>query len=150
MTSFTRWTLTAMAVLVFATVAFGQWRDDDYRNRGNRYYDRDDYGGRYGRQSLGLIDRVIADIDRAGYYGQSGGDRHHLDHARNDLYRFREKWYGGKFDRGRLDSAIDNIHHVVDSRRVDPRERSSLTRDMYELRDFRATGGYENRGPYPR
>lgn len=153
MTSFTRRLFVGAASLVLAASAFGQWRGDDWRYRDDyrryrdNYYDRDERY--YGRdRSLGLVDRVISHLEGAQGFGQSGGDRRHLDHARNDLFRFREKWYRGKFDRGRLDSAIDHIHHVVDSRWVGPRERSALSRDMYDLRDFRATGGGYGRRPY--
>lgn len=147
MTSFTQRVFVGAASLLLAASAFGQWRGDDRRYRDDdrryrdNYYDRDD--GRYGRRdgNLGLVDRVISHLEGAQGFGQSSGDRRHLDHARNDLFRFRENWYRGKFDRGRLDSAIDHIHRVVDSRWAGPRERSALGRDMYDLRDFRATGG---------
>lgn len=135
MTSFTRRLMTAAAVLVLAGSAFGQWRPDDGYYR-NRYYDRGYRGG------PDVIERVLSHIDHSGYFGQSQGDRRNLDHARNDLFRFRENWYRGKFDKDRLDSAIDHIHHVVDSTWIDPRERGRLTRDLYDLRDFRATRGY--------
>lgn len=154
MTRFTRRMMTGLAALTLTVSAFGQWRRDDDRYRDDGYYGRggggDDYRrGGYRRGTPPLIERVISHLDGAGYYGQSGGDRRHLERARNDLYRFRENWYRGRFDRGRLDSAIDHIHHVVDSRWIHPRERAALSRDLYDLRDFRAGGGYENRGRYP-
>ena len=155
MTSFTQRMMTGAAALVLAASAFGQWRGDDDRYRyrdeyyGNGAYGNYDTRGGYNRGGVGVVDRVISNLDSAGYYGQSGSDRRNLEHARNDLYRFRENWYRGKFDKGRLDSAIDHIHHVVNSRWTNPRERDGLTRDMYALREFRASGGYPGRGPYP-
>lgn len=147
MTGFTRRLLVGAAVLVLAASAFGQWRGDDGRYRDDdRYRDdrayRSNYnerGGYYGRDTrLGLIDRVMSHLETAQGFDHGGGVHRDLDHARNDLFRFRENWYRGKFDRGRLDSAIDHIHHVVDSRWVNPRVRGTLSRDMYDLRDFRA------------
>ena len=150
MTRFTQRFLVGAASLVLAASAFGQWRGDDGRYRDddryrdnrpyrNDYYDRGGYSyGRDGR--IGLIDSVISHLEDARGLDQSGSNHQHqhLDRARNDLFRFREKWYRGKFDRDRLDNAIDHIHHVVDSQWVNPRVRGTLSRDMYALRDFRA------------
>lgn len=109
--------------------------------------------GRY--SNAPVIDRVLSDIDRAGYNGYADRhERNRLENARRDLIRFQDNWARGRFDRDRLDSAIDNLHHVVDSGRIDPRARGLLARDMDILRDFRANRGsgygYRDRDDYYR
>jgi hypothetical protein len=122
-----------------------------YNNRGyntERYrdYDRDSYGGGY---RFNLVDRVMNDLSRASGYGwMDNHNRKHIDHAQRDLDRFREKWSRGRFDRGRLDSAISNLQHVVNSNRIEPRSRDRLARDLYDLRNFRTRGAYPGARPY--
>jgi hypothetical protein len=90
----------------------------------------------------GVVDRVLSDIDRSSY--DRYVDRHErkeFESARHDLIRFQDNWRRGKFDTDRLDGAIDHIHHIVDSGRVEPRMAGLLARDMEALRDFRASGG---------
>lgn len=117
--------------------------DDRYRDDRNGRYGDDRYrrGGGYGRNGIGLVDRVISHLDGTRSYGHN--DDHELKHyekARNDLYRFRDNWSRGKFDKGRLNSAIEHIDHIVDSRQVHPRERQILARDLSDLRSFRSGG----------
>jgi hypothetical protein len=93
------------------------------------------------------VERVLADLSRAGSRGRMDhGEWKHLDKARRDLEKFQEKWYRGKFDRGKLDAAIGHLDRVAGSYRVDPRTRDLVSRNLYELREFRARGGY--RRPY--
>ncbi len=120
---------------------------DGYGNP--RYNDRgyrDQYSGDYGRGSYrgNVVDRVMSDLSRSGGYGwMDNRDRKRIDRAQRDLAKFQEKWSRGKFDRGKLDSAIDNLQHVVNSSRFDPRSRDRLARDLYDLRDFRSRGAYQ-------
>jgi hypothetical protein len=146
-----------LALIVTGTVSIalaqGPYPRDGYGNPGynNRGYSggyRDYDRGGYGRSNGTVIDRVMGDLSQTGSYGwMDGRDRKHINHAQDDLMRFQEKWSRGRFDRGRLDRAIDNLQHVVNSSRLDPRRRDRLASDLYDLRDFRNRGSY-NGGYY--
>jgi hypothetical protein len=127
-------------VLLLAVSANAQWQ---------RFDDRDYDGGRPGWHApyrADLIDRVLRDIDAPRQYEYvDHHDRGHFEDARKDLLRFQERWARGDFDKGRLSSAINNIHHLVESRYLDPRERRVLERDLWDLRSFLDSRGY-NRG----
>ena len=122
-------------------------------------YPRDGYGGRYrdydrgnynGNRREDVVGRVMNNLSQAGGYGwMDHRDQKRLDHAFRDLMRFQEKWSRGRYDRGRLDSAIGHLQQAVNSNRIDPRRRDRLARDLYDLRDFRARGSY-NGDPYGR
>jgi hypothetical protein len=118
--------LLTSAVALLAGCAGAQYRDPYYR----------------GPRQNGLIGRVLADLDSARSYARLNGyDRDHFDQARRDLLIFQDHYARGQFDKDRLDGAIENIHHLVDSNRVNPRDRRLLARDMEALRDFRASRG---------
>ena len=92
--------------------------------------------------------RVLEHLDRvrpAGYWNR--GDANALEHARADLFRFRDNFARGRFARGRLDSAIAHLDHLGRSYRLNPSEREMFQRDAADLRDFRArgNGGYWRR-----
>jgi hypothetical protein len=88
---------------------------------------------------------VLNDLARSQSYRYAGNhDRRHYEKAREDLHRFQVNWSRGKFDKGRLDSAIDNLKHLAKSDRVHPRERQMFARDIEDLRWFRANRGYAN------
>jgi len=69
----------------------------------------------------------------------------------DSLQDFQVRWSHGKFDTGKLDKAIHNLEHLAQADRVRVRDREILSRDLYDLRQFRATrGGYYQRpGYYP-
>jgi len=115
-------------------------RDDDrYRGRNQGYG--------YGYGAAGPVDRAISDLQRAARGGWlDGHERKHIEHAMNDLDRFRRRWSEGRFDKGRLDSAIENMQHLVNADRVRGRDRQVLAADLAALRDFRASRGYAPRG----
>jgi len=134
--------LLLTAALTAATglsLAQGPYSRDGYGNQ--RYYDYDRRGPAPAYRG-DLVGRVINDLSQAGSRGwMENHDRKHLERAWRDLDRFQEKLSRGRFDHGRLDSAIGNLEHVVRADRVDPRTRGRLARDLQELRAFRARGG---------
>ncbi len=123
----------ACGVLALATAASAQWRPFG----GGRPYP----GGRGG---AGIVDRALSDLDRARSYGYTDHhERKHFDQARKDLIRFQENWARGRFDKDRLDGAIENLNHLANADQVNPRDRRIFYRDVEELRAFRArAGGY--------
>ncbi|MDX2150345.1 MAG: hypothetical protein SFV54_06410 [Bryobacteraceae bacterium] len=133
-------------MVIFATGTFAQWRDDDWGRR------RDDGrwpGQRTSQQSPVVVDRVLSRLERSqSYYRAGDSERKDFEQARRDLVRFRENWYRGRFDKDRLDGAIDHLKDLAESSRIHPRERQMFMNDVYALRDFRASGGRYNGGGY--
>jgi hypothetical protein len=105
-----------------------------------RYGDRSSGYGRNGSP----VDRALYDlsrVDRNAYVDHH--EREHFRHAQEDLARFQERWSQGRFDRGRLDRAIDNMQHLVQARQLHDRDRDVLASDLEALRYFRAGQGRE-------
>lgn len=126
---------------------YGQPRyDPSYRDN---VYDRSrGYG--YGPNQGDPISRTLSDLNRAasGAY-LDGHERHHFDEVAGNLEDFQARLARGKFDNGKLDKAIHNLEHLAQADRVRGGDREILTRDLYELRQFRATrGGYGYGGRY--
>ena len=117
---------------------------DDWRYR--QQQPRGGYGDRgYGGSTV--VSRTIGDLERVGARAfVDGHESRHFDRALNELYAFQHRARDGRFDKGRLDRAIDNIKHLAGARQLPPRNRELLRRDLYELRQFRSGRGYA-RGP---
>src|SRR5260370_8337858 len=106
--------------------------DPYYRNRDSyaddRYSQQREYG--YGRNPQFLIDRVMADLNRAAQRARlDGHERKHFDEVAENLQEFEARWARGKFDTGKLDKAIHNLEHIADSARVLCHTRIILPRD---------------------
>lgn len=139
------------SALLCASLSAQVYRDgygrpvDPYRDRGN-------YGG-YNRPDRAVGDPVnhtLDDIRRARSHGwTSRHDSKEFDKAENELFKFHERLARGRFENHHLDEAISHIQRLVNSARIEPRERDYLARDLYSLRDFRASaaGRYYGR-PY--
>ncbi len=113
-----------------------------------RYVQRDrDYGygdnGRYrGRAGIGVVQRAMSDLDRArSYRFVDGHERRHFESARHNLERFMVNWNRGRFDKDRLDGAIEDLNDLARADQVHPRERMMFARHRDALRDFRESGG---------
>ena len=125
------------------------WQDPYYRPqepyyRGDpRYrggYSQPGYG--YGRDQQFLVNRVMSDLDQAARRARLDG--HEVDHfneVARSLQEFQSRWARGKFDTGKLDKAIHNLEHLSEADRVRGRDREVLSRDLYDLRQFRAGRG---------
>jgi hypothetical protein len=109
------------------------------------------YQDRGGWQRSGSpVHRVLADLDRIqGRSRVDGHERDHFNKARQELYRFEERWRDGRFDSGRLNKAMDNIEHLTRSRQIHPRDRSVLAQDLRMLGQLRSgRGSYGRNGPF--
>jgi hypothetical protein len=151
--------LLGYGVLAFGLAANAQtWGQDPYyRPRQDPYYrNRDGYADDrysqqraygYGRNQQFLIDRVMADLNRAAERARlDGHERKHFDEVARNLQDFEARWARGKFDTGKLDRAIHSLEHLADADRVRGRDRAMLARDLEDLRQFRASRGryYQN------
>ena len=128
--------LLGSGILVLSLTA----HDSDSSYNGGR---NSGQGGYYSNSNTGsLIGRVLTDLAVA--VRNARMDRHerkHFDDAAERLQEFEHRWAQGKFDRGRLDKAIQSIEHLVDADQVRGRDRAMLARDLQDLRQFRASGG---------
>jgi hypothetical protein len=135
----------AIAMMLLNSTMYAQ-RYPGGGQRGGIYEDRGGWRGSSGSP----VQRVLSDLDRI--QGRSSVDKHERDHfnkARQELYRFEERWRGGRFDSGRLDKAMDNIEHLARSHQLHPRDRSVLAQDLRMLGQLRsARGSYGRNGPY--
>jgi len=129
---------------------YGQPRyNPNYRND-DPYYRQRGYG--YGQNQDYLIGRVMSDLSQAASRAYlDGHERKHFDEVAGNLQDFQARWSRGKFDTGKLDKAIHNLEHLAQADRVRGRDRDTLGRDLYDLRQFRATrgGNYQSPGYYP-
>ena len=142
-----RWGLLATAALLLALPASAG--DDDNRSwrRQGSYRDDDGYyqRGPYSR-GYDAVDRALSDLERLrSYRWVDHHERDHFERARRDLLRFSENRARGRFDKDRLDGAIENMQHLANADQVHPRDRQVLRRDLAALRDYRARGGYSYR-----
>jgi hypothetical protein len=94
------------------------------------------------------VDRAISDLRRvqAGWFDHR--DQHHIDKAVSELFKFEDKVRRGHWDGDHLDRAIDNMKNLTDDSRLRPRDRDQIYGDIMALRDFRASRGRYNGGPY--
>ncbi len=97
--------------------------------------------GRYGT-ARGLVDRVQRNLRRAEHFtppNEKEKERYH--NAQHHLSEFDRKLSEGKFDKDKLDEAIDDVKNVVENNTLSPEDRDMLTRDLGELRELRRTRG---------
>lgn len=131
--------------------AFAQRYPDPYYGNRNPYNGNN--RGRYGNGYGDPVDRALSNLQRAASMNRyDHHERSHFDKAIHELSKFRDRWRGGRFDRGALDKAISNMDDLSRARQLHPRDRDAITRDLYDLRAFRDGGGGYNggNGPYRR
>ncbi len=129
-----------LGCLAFAAGAGAQtWERNPYGRRDADDYGRNGYRGY--RQSP--VDRVLSDLNQAESRAYlDGHERKHFNDAARSLQQFQERWARGKFDNGKLEKAIRNMEHLAQADRVSGWDRDMLARDINELQQFRAGGGY--------
>ena len=141
---------------MFVTTAIADARDDDYDRRRDRYgYSRDggsygnsrDYGWSGQRGGAGIIDRTLANLQRAASRNRvDGHERDHFRRAISELQQLRYRRNDGRLDERRLDRAIEDLQHLSNARQIHPSDRQLLARDMHALRDLRySRDGYYRR-----
>ncbi len=94
-----------------------------------------------------LIARVQTDLQRASEFATSGNavkikhDDKQIERYRNaqrSASNFDRKLSQGKFDKGDLDDAINDLKNVVEHNTLQSEDRDALTTDLRELRLLRA------------
>ena len=85
-----------------------------------------------------VVNRAIEDLrhlERRDAFG--GEDRDRYNHAMRALADFDRSISENRFDRGRLDEAIEQLDHVTRSRMLEARERDRVLDDLRDLRRLR-------------
>jgi hypothetical protein len=137
------------AIAALCTISPVAARDgDDRRQRGryridDRYRERGTYG--YGQPGIyrgaSPLNQVLRDLSTVSAARADSHERNHLRRARERLLEFQEEARKGKFDRGELDKAIEDLQHLADSDQFSRRDHQIFVRDLALLRDFRASRG---------
>jgi len=116
------------------------WQQDPY------YRDDPRSRGGYSQQGVTAMAMVVtnssytalmSDLDQAARRARSTAMRSTTStKSPGSLQEFQARWARGKFDSGKLDKAIHNLEHLADADRVRGRDRETLSRDLYDLRQF--------------
>ena len=116
--------LTCLAAsLALVSLAYAQFE------RGPRYDPHD--------VSL-LVDRVHSDLNHAyANWRFSNDDRERLNNAEKELREFAKDWDHRKFDKDKLDGAIQSIQHVLDRNKLPLDDRDAISADVSQLRSMR-------------
>ncbi|MDZ4803090.1 MAG: hypothetical protein SGI92_33440 [Bryobacteraceae bacterium] len=141
---------TSLALAAALTVPVMAQRGPHDGGYGRDRYDDRDYRNGRGNVGMGALDRVEQDLRSVASRGyNNSGDRRSLERALSDVARVRNDWQRkGRIDTGRVDNAARHIGDALRSGRMDPRERSILSRDIAMLQQLRNGGSYGNNGGY--
>jgi hypothetical protein len=86
----------------------------------------------------GLVARVQDHLTRTERTTRAKGrERDRYENARKHLADFDQGLSRKQFDKGRLDTAIDDVKNVVDGNPMSPDAKEELSRDLADLRDLR-------------
>lgn len=123
--------------------------EDPYVNNRNGAYDPNRRGA-YGTANSGnVVDRTLYNLNiAAGNSRVDGHERGHFNKAQKELSNFQSRWAQGRFETGRLDSAIRAMQDLVNSDQVNGRDQSVLANDLAALRQLRSSGGQPTYYPY--
>lgn len=98
-------------------------------------------GRRYDR-ARDLVSRVQNNLRRAERFTRpSGKERERYYNAQRHLSQFDRKLSQGRFDKDKLDEAIDDVKNVVENNTLSAQDRDVLSRDLQDLRDLRRARG---------
>ncbi|HWF07477.1 MAG TPA: hypothetical protein VG297_03380 [Bryobacteraceae bacterium] len=87
----------------------------------------------------GVIDRTQTDLQRAADFERHrhGTEVERYENAQKHLSDFDREFTRGNFDKGKLDTAIDDVKNVVDHNSLNPADRDALRDDLSNLRSMR-------------
>lgn len=86
----------------------------------------------------GLVGRTQQDLQKsASYMAQRHSEFRHYQNAQRSLSEFDRDLFRGRFNRGRLNSALGSLNEVLRRNTLLAADRDALTRDYYELRNVR-------------
>lgn len=89
-----------------------------------------------------LVDRVQNDLRHASHINHDRAkERERYDNAQRSLSDFDKDLSRNKFDKGKLDSSINDVKNVVENNTLDPAARDTLNQDLRDLRNLRQERG---------
>jgi len=128
MANLSRYMIAAVFALMTIPFAHGQDRD---RER-DRDHDRD------WNRARQVVNRTMEDLRRLERRDAFAGDeRERYDRSLRALAEVDRSLADGRFDRGRLDEAIEHVDRVSHSRVLDPGERDRVLDDLRDMRRVR-------------
>jgi len=85
-----------------------------------------------------MVAKVQADLQRAADFVRNNEkERERYHNVQNHLSEFDRELRRGKFDKDKLDSAIDDLKNVVKNNTLESHDRDELARDLADLRTLR-------------
>jgi hypothetical protein len=91
------------------------------------------------RDTRALVDQTQNDLRNAVEFERhKGKEVSRYENAERHLSDFDREYRKGHFDKGKLDTAIDDLKNVVEHNTLDPRARDTLMDDLQDLRMMRA------------
>ena len=89
-----------------------------------------------------VVQRTEEDLHQVRKEGaRNEKERERIDNARKHLSDFDRNLSNNKFDKGRLDSAIDDVKNVLEHDTLEARDRDAITADLSDLRRIRELRG---------
>jgi cell division protein FtsB len=89
-----------------------------------------------------LVGRVQSDLRRSSEVMRNNHKNiERYEHAQHHLSEFDKALADGKFDKDKLDQAIDDMKNVVENNDLQGEDRDALAADLRDLRQLRATRG---------
>jgi hypothetical protein len=97
------------------------------------------FGQEYGR-ARDLVSRVQEDLQRAADFTRKNDkERERYHNVQHHLSDFDRELRAGKFDKDKLDTAIDDLKNVVKNNTLESHDRDALAQDLSDLRTLRDT-----------
>jgi hypothetical protein len=97
------------------------------------------FGQEYDR-ARDLVAHVQDDLQRAADFTRKNEkERERYHNAQHHLSEFDRELRAGKFDKDKLDGAIDDLKSVVKNNTLESHDRDALARDLSDLRTLRDT-----------
>ena len=85
-----------------------------------------------------LVARVQDDLQRAADFTRNNEkERERYHNVQHHLSEFDRELRVGKFDKGKLEDAIDDLKNVVKNNTLEARDRDALAVDLSDLRTMR-------------
>jgi hypothetical protein len=85
-----------------------------------------------------LVAKVQTDLQRAADFTRNNEkERERYHNVQNHLSEFDREVRWGKFDKDKLDAAIDDLKNVVKNNTLESHDRDELAKDLSDLRTLR-------------
>jgi hypothetical protein len=95
------------------------------------------FGQEYGH-ARDLVSRVQQDLEHAADFTRKNDkERERYKNVQHHLSEFDGDLRAGKFDKGKLDAAIDNLKDVVKNNTLESHDRDALAQDLSDLRTLK-------------